>query len=62
MILKYHFHGNAMSDFKKVLSFHLIYSLWWLLNMKGKKATKNTFCDKGQNSCYDVDLWGALLS
>ncbi len=23
-----------------------------------EKATKKTFCDKGQNSCYDVDFSG----
>ncbi len=42
----------------EILSFQMVYNLWWLLkHVMGEKGNEiKTFCDKGQNSCYDVDL------
>ncbi len=41
----------------EILSFQLIYTLWWFLKRDREKGNeKKTFCDKGQNSCYDVDF------
>jgi len=67
----YHFHGNAMSDFKNgfqrmnfdILSFQLIYNFWLFLKCDREKDNEEDFFffDKGQNSCYDVVFWGCTL-
>jgi len=44
----------------EILSFQLIYNVSWFLKCDGEKGNKED-CEKGQNSCYDVDLSGALL-
>ncbi len=36
-------------------------SFFMISKVMEKKATKKIICDKGQNSCYDVDFSGALV-
>ncbi len=45
----------------EILSFQLIYNFLWFLKCDREKGNKGDFCDKGQNSCYDVDFSGAPL-
>ncbi len=42
-----------------ILSFQLIYNFARFLKCDREKGS--TFCDKGQNSCCDVDFSGTLL-
>ncbi len=45
----------------EILSFHLINNFSWFLKCDRDKGNKEDFCDKDQNSCYDVGFSGALL-